>query len=238
MSSVRDDRRKEGERNTRVCTKKKPEKKQPYRRRIARSLRHTLSLSLFLYSDGIPVRVCVCSFCRRRRRRRRRTVVRVGGLRGGRGWRRSRTAGAAHRETARGHRAQGRLRAVHVPVARLSQARAPVQRPVQAAHTHAGAFGREAQQMHGEYGASNAETGCANTSGARSERTVFEVRSPRTGGRGKPRPAGGGKFRPRRSPLRRGGFRTNPKKSSYDFHPIHLGLAEIARSSGALSLSD
>lgn len=96
---------------------------------------------LFCYFFSLP-------FCRRPPRWR--AGLRVGRVHGGRGWRRSRTAGAAHRETARGHRAEGRLRAVHVPVARLSQARAPVQRPVQAAHTHEGALGREAQQMHGE----------------------------------------------------------------------------------------
>lgn len=76
--------------------------------------------------------------------------MRMGRVHGKSRWARSRTAGAAHRETTRGHRSPGRLRAVHVPVAGLPQARASVQRPVQAAHTHASAFGRQAQQMHGK----------------------------------------------------------------------------------------
>jgi len=76
--------------------------------------------------------------------------VRMGRVHGKSRWARSRTAGAAHRETTRGHRSPGRLRTVHVPVARLPQARASVQRPVQAAHTHASALGRQAQQMHGK----------------------------------------------------------------------------------------
>lgn len=82
--------------------------------------------------------------CSRSLRRRRGADVRMGRVHGKSRWARSGTARQAHRETAREHRVPGRMRAVHVPMARLPQACAPVQRPLQASHTHASAFGRQA----------------------------------------------------------------------------------------------
>lgn len=106
-----------------------------------------LPVSVFVFPAPLIRRVVVVFV--RRQSPRRSVGMRVGRMHGKSRWARSRTAGAPHREAARGHRAPGRLRAVHVPVARLSQACAPVQRPVQAAHSHAGAFRRQAKQVHG-----------------------------------------------------------------------------------------
>lgn len=78
------------------------------------------------------------------RRAAGRPRVPLGGLRAA--VRGARAAGAAHREGARGAAAR---RGLLLPVALLPARSAPLQRALQAAHPHARALRREAQQVPG-----------------------------------------------------------------------------------------